>query len=67
MTPDNGWQPIETAPRDGTRIVVAGQHDGEWYFLEDYWRDYLFGGEGFGLWGVHRSHWMHLPPTKETP
>ena len=25
-TKDDSWQPIETAPRDGTKIIVYGKH-----------------------------------------
>jgi hypothetical protein len=56
-----GWQPIATAPKDGTRIAVAA-YDGEvWQFRTDYWRDYWQGhGQGFG-WIVEPTHWMSLP------
>jgi hypothetical protein len=57
-----GWQPIATAPKDGTRIAVAA-YDGEvWQFRTDYWRDYWRGqGQGFGWIGVEPTHWMSLP------
>jgi hypothetical protein len=61
---ERGWPDIATAPKDGTKIVVA-EFDGErWRFAVDYWRKYnpICGGEGFGAFGMVPTHWMPLPP-----
>jgi hypothetical protein len=69
------WQPIETAPRDGTRILaIVGENDdrhmshqrGRMFCI----RYETFGGK-FGGWGVYPgyggapdstfTHWMPLP------
>jgi hypothetical protein len=75
----SGWQPIETAPKDGTRILA-------------YWPDIYghsnscqvetwFGPRGVGYeddlcwqspfewggWGSDPTHWMPLPPPPVTP
>ena len=62
-----GWQPISTAPKDGTRVMVwmddkyaSNRHAfAKLWFYED---GRLGGGaEGYnGDWGI--SHWMPLPP-----
>jgi hypothetical protein len=73
------WQPIATAPRDGTRICLAEWFDGgaypedaHWHFYADYWRKYLIGGEGFGqprkpsFWTALPSPPSSLPQPNET-
>jgi hypothetical protein len=67
-----GWQPIETAPRDGTLILVGRfvkkcPHGRAGRVEVDRWRDgkpYL----GFGRFNPHywpATHWMPLPEPPE--
>ena len=56
------WLPMETAPKDGTMILLAGEfdHPGDWRIKMGYWAAYenvwrLFGGS----WQPTR--WMPLP------
>ncbi len=64
------WQPIETAPKDGTRILVArigrnesGKDLGIWWACTGHWSDHYKnwndGIEPCGLCGP--THWMPLP------
>jgi len=61
---ENDWQPIETAPLDGTRILlVDGEHPTDmctgWWTMAG-WRD--FGDIGCnGLADYSPTHWMQLP------
>lgn len=60
------WQPIETAPKDGTPILaynpVTGPYqtrheDGEWPMADWYKGD----PDHPGIWYPRPSHWMPLP------
>lgn len=65
---DNQWQPIETAPRDGTRFLVyfsSGLIDKCWSF-----KDLLFFDRGQNDTvqniGYTPTHWQPLPqPSKQ--
>lgn len=62
------WQPIETAPKDGTHILLYSDQD----VLEGYWCDgrkrfietgYCFVGCGCCADSLTPpTHWMPLPP-----
>lgn len=68
MSPEGEWQPIETAPKDGTPILG---------FISSYYRNK--GGQSVILWmdgqwfdnlafATEPTHWMPLPaPPKEQP
>lgn len=55
---DEGWRLIETAPRDGSSMLVAFQSDdGEWFVVSDEWSllwDHL-------AYCTEATHWRPLP------
>jgi len=79
--PETGWQPIATAPKDGTAILIWQPRTDfvrsvrEWKNCDDsryavgYWRTWV------GSWGnrndadVEPTHWQPLPspPLQEQP
>lgn len=67
------WQPIETAPKDGTSILlfIEGQViEGQWGDWED-WSVACVSSHGCGCCSSDNeapTHWMPLPakPKKET-
>ena len=70
-----GWQPIETAPKDGTRILVYAAklgHDirpSRHGLHVDFWHDKdIFNFEGWGHFNPQyfpATHWHPLPPNPE--
>lgn len=66
------WQPIETAPKDGTEILLsdgACVSIGGWLSRQDVGDECPFGTDP-GWWAVachNPTHWMPLPdpPTQE--
>jgi hypothetical protein len=70
MTAPLVWQPIETAPKDGTCILISNGKDGIFSGMYvGYW--YQEGGWKFSIKNriPDATHWMPLPapPTGETP
>lgn len=64
------WQPIETAPKDGTRILVFGPYCGGLPIMAtSKWLPWTEDRVEKGCWyanGVAPTHWMPLPdPPKE--
>jgi hypothetical protein len=62
MTKDNGWQPIATAPRDGTPVDLlhkcGERFTDEWWVEDDgdaFWCGSLLPDSEF-------THWMPIPP-----
>lgn len=57
------WQPIETAPKDGTEILVFRQYEYGQTILPHYevvrWEgEWLYAGE----YSIAATHWTPLPP-----
>lgn len=74
--PGGGWQPIETAPRDGT-VVLVGRFtalkepaDREGRIATDYWHTHpKHTFEGWGAFNTRHwpaTHWMALPAAPHT-
>lgn len=68
------WQPIETAPKDGTEIdlwspVIGRLENAKWGVKRQAWMDWGvdgFGGVGWCAVGYKVTHWMPLPnPPKD--
>lgn len=65
------WQPIETAPKDGTEIL--GWVYGERWAVCKYHKNSMFKVEGFATYGwddgyewADPTHWMPLPDPPTT-
>jgi hypothetical protein len=58
----NPWQPIETAPRDGTPVLVT---DGDTCEVAKCFGSGWLTNEGYdfeyGTWDVELTHWMPIP------
>lgn len=69
------WQPIETAPKDGTEILIVGVYpDGmagnveAGFFDHDsgYWAGTYYDGYGYTYNNPEPTHWMPLPEPPES-
>lgn len=57
-----GWQPIETAPKDSSYVLLAGKHRKD--IASGYWLQSAYAGNGAWIWPfVHKypTHWIPLP------
>ena len=66
------WQPIETAPRDGTLIDLwAGERIANcaWNVPSKCWGERIGVGSGWKYWAVvlDPTHWMPLPAAPDQP
>lgn len=65
------WTTMESAPRDGTPLLLIARHvDAEacsrvvgWYTTEHGWIAQSYRGQPLAL--LVPSHWMHLPPFSQ--
>ncbi|MBP3980825.1 DUF551 domain-containing protein [Acidovorax sp. JG5] len=58
------WQPIETAPKDSSYVLLAGKHRKD--IASGYWLQSAYAGNGAWIWPfVHKypTHWMPLPAS----
>jgi hypothetical protein len=61
------WQPIESAPKDGTRVMLADAEwtdIGRWRIESQLWMDDDDAGWTDPFWP---THWMPLPPPPGSP
>jgi hypothetical protein len=76
------WMPIETAPKDGSRILLGKLEEGQWYwivsgeFMNDgrFWCDWEDDDDYDLVFYRSPTHWSGLPinpisphPTVESP
>jgi len=69
-TKAEGWQPIETAPKDGTVVLLAGcrkpvaaawlEDEIDWWHVDDNKRG------PFALRGPGPTHWMPMPAPPQS-
>lgn len=66
----NEWQPIETAPKDGTEILTAEFREGEWDRVVCFYNEDRYGGgweaREYDAFDQNPTYWMPLSqPPKE--
>lgn len=63
------WQPIDTAPKDGSQVLLADSL----VAADGYFEPSVNNGKGSWIWPYvfrNPTHWMpltNLPPEQETP
>jgi hypothetical protein len=70
----SGWQPIETAPKDGTWFLAVSMstgRDAKTRLMQvTRWEEQWAAVGGFGNWNQRywpATHWIPLPEPPETP
>lgn len=69
LASDQGWLPIETAPRDGTRVLLwSSDKDvcSEPYAKLSRWHEGFWRGVGFNF-SANATHWQPLPTPPSQP
>ena len=69
----HGWQPMATAPKDGTDVLVYSDcvTIANWIAKDGFWSDFTI-SDGYTADDQHcpcepaPTHWMPLPPPPET-
>lgn len=61
IKPQSPWQPIETAPKDGTTVLAYCPGNRFQKFLTDYYSEHQGGG-----WLFQPTHWMPLPEPPQS-
>lgn len=71
MSEQVNWQPIETAPKDGTRVAIkfsgGEEHEANWQTT--YGGEWHVDSYKFLPWADQQeiTHWCAIEPPKETP
>ena len=66
-TGKNDWRPIETAPQDGSKVLVTGIGDFGWFmtdakWLHGAWHIFHPDEDDYTVEIFNPTHWMPLPP-----
>lgn len=62
------WQPIETAPKDGTRVLLHTPDTHRYSPVLGSWSDFEERWEEWGdYYPCYPTHWMPLPEPPEAP
>lgn len=57
------WKPIETAPKDGTCILLAAYTPGGTVIISDHWSEETnWWCDWYDGHSIPATHWMPLPP-----
>lgn len=62
------WQPIETAPKDGTEIIAFGFSRGDYGYDDEYtWTGVRWGRQGWATTKPTGRYFIGFAPTHWTP
>jgi len=70
LSATENWQPIETAPKDGTYVLVYGYRshvDGSVMHVVRWTKGDGWAADGDDLGEQKPTHWMPLPPPPKQP